>query len=588
MGQKLCKWLRSTRTACAETQEDVGSEEPACVLCGRVDEDSGILGCKVEIDGLYIHEFCVIFASGLCQYMEGSEARFCAEDITRTVREAEQTLCFVCGSSGATVICAEPGCEQSFHLPCAYEGQCVTQFFGALRAFCREHSPQQAVQAEPAPDTTCLICMEPVGDSRSYGTMVCPACQHAWFHRACVQVGALPLSCSTAGAQQHQAALSSPTLLVFLLQEQALSAGIYCFRCPHCRDKESFLREMLNVGIRIPFRKPTWDDNYTYSSLGVRYERCVAINCLYPLGRGHSGEGPWEMLLCSSCAARATHRRCSQLSNSTTSWECNSCAAGEGTASSTRSRLAGLGTTSQQGLRPSRGSSTESSSSGTSIQAPPGPAHRSGVPESSGLSIQRRTDRRGITPRARQDANSLNESRGRRGRTRSAAPIAGSSSTDSASQGTSRSSRRCPALRYNRRFARRGRGPSAMGQTLCSWFRSIQEDVGSEEPACVLCGLEDEDSGILGYNQSFRRLSYHEFCARFASGLCENVQDNNEAPFHFEDLTRTVREAEQKLCFVCGSSGATITCADPDCERTFHLPCAYEGQCVTQYFGEFR
>ncbi|XP_072188875.1 LOW QUALITY PROTEIN: PHD finger protein 7-like [Excalfactoria chinensis] len=327
-----------------------------------------------------------IFASGLCQYMEGSnEARFCAEDITRTVREAEQTLCFVCGSSGATVICAEPGCERSFHLPCAYEGQCVTQFFGALRAFCREHSPQQAVQAEPAPDTTCLICMEPVGDSRSYGTMVCPACQHAWFHRACVQVGALPSTCGTAGAQQQQATQLTPTLLVFLLQEQALSAGIYCFRCPHCRDKESFLREMLNVGIRIPFRKPTWDDNYTYSSLGVRYERCVAINCLYPLGRGHSGEGPWEMLLCSSCAARATHRRCSQLSNSTTSWECDSCAAGEGTASSTRSRLAGLGTTSQQGLRPSRGSSTESSSTGTSIQAPSGPAHRSGVPESSGL-----------------------------------------------------------------------------------------------------------------------------------------------------------------------------------------------------------
>ncbi|XP_072189975.1 PHD finger protein 7-like [Excalfactoria chinensis] len=453
MGQKLCKWLRSTRTACAETQEAAGSEEPACVLCGRVDEDSGILGCKVEIDGLYIHEFCVIFANGLCQYMEGSnEARFCAEDITRTVREAEQTLCFVCGSSGATVICAEPGCEQSFHLPCAYEGQCVTQFFGALRAFCWEHSPQQAVQAEPAPDTTCIICMEPVGDSRSYGTMVCPACQHAWFHRACVQVEALP---SPRGHRRRSAAASStqltPTLLVFLLQEQALSAGIYCFRCPHCRDKESFLREMLNVGIRIPFRKPTWDDNYTYSSLGVRYERCVAINCLYPLGRGHSGEGPWEMLLCSSCAARATHRRCSQLSNSTTSWECDSCAAGEGTASSTRSRLAGLTTTSQQGLRPSRGSSTESSSSGTSSQAPPGPAHRSGVPESSGLSIQRRTDRRGITPRARRDANSFNESRGRRGRTRNAAPIAGSSSTDSASQGTSRSSRRCPALRYNRR-----------------------------------------------------------------------------------------------------------------------------------------
>ncbi|XP_032297863.1 PHD finger protein 7-like, partial [Coturnix japonica] len=190
--------------------------------------------------------------------------------------------CFVCGRSGATVICAEPGCERSFHLPCAPEGQCVTQFFGALRSFCREHSPQQAVQAAPAPDTTCVICMEPVGDSRSYTTMVCPACQHAWFHRACIQ-------------------------------EQALRAGIYCFRCPACRNKECFLRDMLSVGIRIPFRKPTWEDNYAYSSLGIRYQRCNANICLYPLGRGHSGEGISEPAPETPCEQAETKPRCSEL-----------------------------------------------------------------------------------------------------------------------------------------------------------------------------------------------------------------------------------------------------------------------------------
>ena len=44
-------------------------------------------------------------------------------------------------------------------------------------------------------DATCIICMEPVGDGRSYSTMVCPACQHAWFHRVCIQVGALSSPC---------------------------------------------------------------------------------------------------------------------------------------------------------------------------------------------------------------------------------------------------------------------------------------------------------------------------------------------------------------------------------------------------------
>lgn len=35
---------------------------------------------------------------------------------------------------------------------------------------------------------------------------------------------------------------------------------------------------------------------------------------------------PWELLLCSSCAAEGTHRRCSGLRNSTHRWECDTCA----------------------------------------------------------------------------------------------------------------------------------------------------------------------------------------------------------------------------------------------------------------------
>ncbi len=41
-------------------------------------------------------------------------------------------------------------------------------------------------------------------------------------------------------------------------------------------------------------------------------------------------------------------------------------------------------------------------------------------------------------------------------------------------------------------------------------------------------------------------------------------------------------------CFICGETGAPITCAEAGCEHSFHLPCAREGDCVTQYFGEYR
>eukprot|EP00076_Gallus_gallus_P044911 XP_025010449.1 PHD finger protein 7-like [Gallus gallus] len=253
MGQTLRKWLPSTRTVCVETQEAAGSREPACVLCGRVDEDSSILGHKKELGGFYFHEFCAMFANDLCEHVEaGRMAQFSRKDLIRTVRQAEQTLCFVCGKTGATITCAALGCDRSFHLPCASEGQCVTLYIGKFRSLCWTR-----------------------GDSRSYSTMVCPSCQHAWFHRACIQ-------------------------------EQAMRAGIYCFQCPLCRDRDWFLRDMVTMGIRIPFRKPTWEDNNAYASLRIRHDRCDASSCLYPRGRERAErEGPWQLLLCSSCAAQA-------------------------------------------------------------------------------------------------------------------------------------------------------------------------------------------------------------------------------------------------------------------------------------------
>ncbi|XP_040537793.1 PHD finger protein 7-like isoform X6 [Gallus gallus] len=293
-----------------------------------------------------------IFSTGLCQPGKDN-TNVCSfkEDLIRTVRQAEQTLCFVCGNFGATITCAEAGCDRSFHLPCASEGDCITQYFGEFRSFCWVHRPHQAVEAAPAQDTTCIICMEPVGDCRSYSTMVCPSCQHAWFHRACIQ-------------------------------EQALRAGIYCFQCPLCRDRDWFIPDMVTMGIRIPFRKPTWEDSDSYASLGVRHQRCDASSCLYPHGREQAErEGPWQLLLCCSCAAQGTHRCCSNLGQSTTTWECNACA-GEGTASSTNLDSAGPNTTSQQGLEPARVSAgQESSSSGTTSQAPSGPDSSSRVPE---------------------------------------------------------------------------------------------------------------------------------------------------------------------------------------------------------------
>uniref|UniRef100_A0A8C3VDT5 PHD finger protein 7 n=1 Tax=Catharus ustulatus TaxID=91951 RepID=A0A8C3VDT5_CATUS len=206
--------------------------------------------------------------------------------------------CCVCGQSGATILCCEENCGKWFHLPCAKEGGCVNEYITPYSSFCSEHRPHQDLQVTPEPGTECPICMEPVEDRMSYRTMVCPACKRAWFHRDCIQ-------------------------------GQAMRAGLLCFQCPLCRDSEEFILQMIIMGIRVPFRLvlPTWEDNDAFADLGERHSQCNARECLYPGGREEAEEeGPWKLLLCSSCAAEGTHRRCSGLGNHIDSWECDSCA----------------------------------------------------------------------------------------------------------------------------------------------------------------------------------------------------------------------------------------------------------------------
>ncbi|XP_065606990.1 uncharacterized protein LOC136057874 [Cyrtonyx montezumae] len=408
LGQGLCECSSLPYIMSMVSQEAAGSREQGE---SNVDEDSDILGQKFELYGSYFHTYCALFANGLCQEEDDGSFSVSEEDAIRTIEQAEQTHCIICGKMGASITCAETGCDRSFHLPCASQGECVTQYIHGYSSFCWEHCPQQAVEAMPAQDTTCIMCMDPVGDSISYSTMVCPCCQHAWFHRACVQ-------------------------------EHALCAGILCFWCPFCKDRFRFFLNMVNMGIRIPVRTPRWLDDDAYSSLLERHRCCDASECHYPQGREQAeGAGPWELLLCSSCAAQGTHRCCSNLSESASTWECNACA-GEDTDSST---------TSQQGLEPSQGSpALESSTSSTTSQAPSDPDHGSHVPESSGLSRQRGTDCGRISPHLPQVENSFNELRGHRWNCRNAA-------LDLASQGMSEASRPSLAHGYNLRPREGGR-----------------------------------------------------------------------------------------------------------------------------------
>ncbi|XP_019469972.1 PHD finger protein 7-like isoform X3 [Meleagris gallopavo] len=141
------------------------SQEPVCVLCGRADVNPDTFGRIFDQIWFWVHEFCLV--SSLEQsslFPGGCSPRSCPHEIllfsllqifanisfdkgpteegtvgidlavlARTVKQANQKQCCVCGERGAAIACAESGCARSFHLPCAKDGQCITQFFGQHR-----------------------------------------------------------------------------------------------------------------------------------------------------------------------------------------------------------------------------------------------------------------------------------------------------------------------------------------------------------------------------------------------------------------------------------------------------------------------
>ncbi|XP_025000167.1 PHD finger protein 7-like isoform X2 [Gallus gallus] len=414
------------RNMSSRKRKSPDSGEQACVLCRRADVNPDICGRTFAESDLCVHEFCLLFAN--IRFEESAPweetVGLPVGTIRCRIKQADQKQCFVCGERGAAISCAERGCARSFHLPCAVDGECVTQFFGQHRSFCREHRPRQAVEAAPSQGTDCVICLEPMGDSTSYQTLRCPACKHTWFHRSCVQ-------------------------------GQAMNAGTMCFQCPICQDTEQFRAEMSTLGIQIPVRRPSWWDDRTYPSLLRRHGRCDVSTCLYPGGREQEeADGPWQLLLCSSCAAEGTHRRCSYLSNRVNSWECNSCA-GVGTASSSNTERAGPSTSSQGALEPPRGSQgLENISSGPSSQAASGLPQRSQLPENSHLPSEPGTRQRTVRPRLPAD----HEASRHRGSGRTTAPRTSSGSRRSTQQRASRPSADSPVAAPRRGPRQQGTG----------------------------------------------------------------------------------------------------------------------------------
>ncbi|XP_054704062.1 PHD finger protein 7-like [Grus americana] len=273
-------------------------KEEVCGLCRRGDCDPEIFGQLCHQNRLLIHENCLYHASRLMQRGADEEGfyGFLFPDIRQELKRVAQKRCCICRLQGASVTCKSRRCRRTFHFPCGSERGCISQFFGEFKSFCWKHRPVQRVRAVQHGQTPCLICLEAVAGRPTYDTLVCPACASAWFHRRCIQ-------------------------------GQALRSALHYFCCPLCRDMATFQAEMFRLGIKIPDRDAAWEEeDGAFAEHYERHSSCDAGLCLCPAGREQAEvNGPWRLLLCSSCGSRGTHQLCSAVGEDANSWECADC-----------------------------------------------------------------------------------------------------------------------------------------------------------------------------------------------------------------------------------------------------------------------
>ncbi|XP_043929738.1 G2/M phase-specific E3 ubiquitin-protein ligase isoform X2 [Protopterus annectens] len=283
-------------------QKQDGSKRFSCVFCRLSDDCPDKYGEKMIFEEykLTLHYCCLFMASGIWQRGNEDEGiyGFLVEDIRKEVSRALRLTCKICKKTGATIGCSGKKCRRTYHFPCGLEKQCIFQYTDPFASYCWEHRPVQkaAKRRRGSGPALCTICLEHVDTIPSFSILKSPCCKNTWFHRDC-------------------------------LQTQALSAGMFFFRCTVCNNKDLFQNEMLRMGIHIPERDASWElEENAYQDLLESHQRCEVRRCQCDKGREYNEPGSqWEIKRCQSCGSNATHFACSLINRWCETWECNLC-----------------------------------------------------------------------------------------------------------------------------------------------------------------------------------------------------------------------------------------------------------------------
>lgn len=85
---------------------------------------------------------------------------------------------------GAYVGCCASKCRRSFHLPCAIEAECTSDFANGYLSFCHKHS--ETSNRKHQSNEICIICRKQMGEFNHVRSIECPCCEKAWYHKQCL------------------------------------------------------------------------------------------------------------------------------------------------------------------------------------------------------------------------------------------------------------------------------------------------------------------------------------------------------------------------------------------------------------------
>ncbi|KAK2904977.1 hypothetical protein Q8A67_006776 [Cirrhinus molitorella] len=99
---------------------------------------------------------------------------------------------------------------------------------------------------------------------------------------------------------------------------------------------------------------------------------------------------------------------------------------------------------------------------------------------------------------------------------------------------------------------------------------------------CALCEKSDETK-ITGALSSKEKISAHQNCLLFASGIYCKISPTYDDLFGFEvgDVKKELRRGRRLSCHLCKKIGATAGCDVKRCKRSYHYPCAIEDNART-------